>query len=326
MGGGPRPRNLRIHAAAVRYFDAVRRAGSIREASRRLNIASSAVNRQILGLEAEVGTPLFERLGTGLRLTAAGEVLARHVLTVLRDAERARSELDALDGLHIGHVDLATLEGLCHRVVPAAIAATNGSHPGVTVSTGILDTAAIPAAVLSGDADLGLAFEVRRRPELRQLAVARVGLGAVVNPDSPLAGKGRIGLRDCIGFPLILPRENFANRDQLQPLLFEAGLGDGGQFEAGSVELMKQLALAGLGVALMTRIGLEAELDAGRLLLLPLWHRRERICSELGLYGRAESRLSVAADAFAGHLVDILRQLHDSESSRQDAAPSPRSR
>jgi len=104
-------RHLRIHAAALNYFDAVRRAGSIRAAARRLNVASSAVNRQILSLEAEVGTQLFHRLPGGLKLTAAGEILAHHVITVLRDAERAESELDALHGLRAGVVELVTLEG-----------------------------------------------------------------------------------------------------------------------------------------------------------------------------------------------------------------------
>ena len=55
-------RGYRIHAAALSYFDAVRRARSIRGAARGLNVASSAVNRQVLALEAEVGEPLFERL------------------------------------------------------------------------------------------------------------------------------------------------------------------------------------------------------------------------------------------------------------------------
>ena len=65
-------RKLRIHAPAILYFDKVRRCGSFREAARSLNVASSAVNRQILKLEEELGTPLFERLPSGLRLTAAG--------------------------------------------------------------------------------------------------------------------------------------------------------------------------------------------------------------------------------------------------------------
>jgi DNA-binding transcriptional LysR family regulator len=306
-----KPGNLRIHAPAIQYFDAVRRAGSIREAARRLNVASSAVNRQVLNLEAEVGAKLFERLTSGLRLTAAGEVLAQHVMTVLRDAERAKSELDALQGLRIGHVDLVTLEGLCHRVVPEAVAAIQARQPRVTISTGILGSGDIPAAILSGDAHLGLAFEVRRRPALRQIAMARVRLGAVVSPDSPLARKASIGLQDCAGTPLILPRENFANRDQIEALLQRRSAGMRVQYEAGSVELMKQMVLRGLGIAFMTRIGLEAELDAGRLVHVPLHQDRTSIHSELGLYARADTALSAATAAFAQHLTEILAGLHE---------------
>jgi DNA-binding transcriptional LysR family regulator len=74
---------LRLHARALLYFDAIRKAGSIREAARRLHVASSAVNRQLLELEDQIGAPLFERLPAGLQLTAAGEVVARHVIVVL---------------------------------------------------------------------------------------------------------------------------------------------------------------------------------------------------------------------------------------------------
>lgn len=303
-----RPRGLRIHAPAIPYFDAVRRAGSIREAARRLNVASSAVNRQVLKLEDELGSKLFERLPGGLRLTAAGEVLARHVTTVLRDAERARGELDALQGLRTGHVELVTLEGLCHRVVPEALAALEAGQPRVTVSTGILGSAEIPAAILSGDAHLGLAFEVRRHPGLRQLAVARLGLGAVVPPDSPLARRASIGLPDCEGSPLILPRGNFANRAQVEALLH--GRAAGVRYEAGSVELMKRMVLGGLGIAFMTRAGLEAELEAGRLAHVPLRQGRTSLHSELGLYARADTALPAAASALAQHLAEAVARLH----------------
>src|SRR5258708_13787934 len=101
--------HMRIHSPAIRYFDAVRKAGSIREASRRLNVASSAVNRQILKLEAEIGAPLFDRLPGGLKLTAAGETVARHVIAVLQDLERARSDVDALSGARTGHIMVATV-------------------------------------------------------------------------------------------------------------------------------------------------------------------------------------------------------------------------
>lgn len=123
----------------------------------------------------------------------------------------------------------------------------------------------IPAAIVGGDVHLGLAFEVQRRAELRQLAVARFRLGAVVRHDSPLAGKPFVTLRDCTDQPLILPKANFANREQLHPLFFHSRLQNRGRFEAGSVELMRQLVLRGLGVAFMTRVGIEAYLDGGEL-------------------------------------------------------------
>src|ERR1700675_1447540 len=69
------------------YVDAVARYGSIRKAADTLNIASSALNRQILDLEADLGAPLFERLPRGVRVTSAGEaflVYARLVISELK--------------------------------------------------------------------------------------------------------------------------------------------------------------------------------------------------------------------------------------------------
>jgi DNA-binding transcriptional LysR family regulator len=299
-------KHLRIHAAALNYFDAVRRAGSIRAAARKLNVASSAVNRQILSLEAEIGMPLFERLPAGLKLTAAGEILAHHVITVLRDAERAEAELDALQGLRSGAVELVTLEGLCHRIVPAAIAALAVRAPRVSIGVDILRTEEIPDAVAHGDAHLGLAFEVKPRPDLRRIAVARFRLGAVVTPASPLASKASVTLNDCRDYPAVLPKRNFANRIQLHPAMFEAGMGSSGRYEAGSIELMKELVLLGLGVGFMTRVGLETELDAGRLIHVPLRRNRAPIYSELGLFARADTALPLAAEVFANGLRDAI--------------------
>ena len=298
----------RIHAAALHYFDAVRRAGSIREAARRLNVASSAVNRQILALEDEVRAPLFERLSSGLKLTAPGEVLAHHVIGVLRDAERVHSELDALKGLQGGHVELVTLEGLCHHIVPATIAAVNARYPRVTIGVGILGTDEIPAAIINGDADLGLAFEVRPRPRLRRIASAGFRLGAVMTPDSPLAGAASVSLNDLREHSVILPKANFANRGQLHPVMFRAGMIGRGRYEAGSIELMKQLVMRGLGVALMTRVGIETETADGRLVHVPLRHGRGFIQSELGLFGRAETPLPIAAEMFAHHMSVVLAE------------------
>ena len=131
--------------------------------------------------------------------------------------------------------------------------------------------------------------------------MGRFALGAVVQPNSPLATRPSIGVNDCRDHTVILPKTNFANRAQLHPVLYEAGETARERYEAGSIELMKQLVLRGLGIALMTRVGVEAELDAGRLVHVPLRHGRRHVFSELGLFARA-SALPLAASAFVEHV------------------------
>jgi DNA-binding transcriptional LysR family regulator len=63
------------HLRIIRYVDEVARSGSIRKAAVHLNVTASAVNRRIMDLEDELGTPLFERRSRGVRLTAAGDVV-----------------------------------------------------------------------------------------------------------------------------------------------------------------------------------------------------------------------------------------------------------
>ena len=86
-----------MHAVVLRYLDHVARLGSIRRAAEALNVASSAVNRQILKLEAEIVAALFERRGNGVRLTPAGLMLARRAramgtLCIANPVLEARSE------------------------------------------------------------------------------------------------------------------------------------------------------------------------------------------------------------------------------------------
>src|SRR5450830_771004 len=98
--------NTRIlQETAVRYFLEVVRRGSITEAALTLNVASSAISRQIARLEDELDTPLFERVSRGMKPNAAGELLAAHALRAQLETERIGNELLALKGLRRGEVN-----------------------------------------------------------------------------------------------------------------------------------------------------------------------------------------------------------------------------
>ncbi|WP_432697052.1 LysR family transcriptional regulator [Marinobacterium sp. YM272] len=313
---------LRIHAPAILYFDCVRRCGSFREAARVLNVASSAVNRQILKLEDELGTPLFERLPGGLQLTAAGEVFARHVLTVMQDTERVKSQLDAMKGLRSGHVELATVEGVTVDLLPVAIERMRELYPQVSVGVSIHGSTGIPETIASGNADLGLAFALQRNDNLHQLIRAHLHLGAIMRPDHPLAGAKKLRFATCAAYPLILAKPELSIAHLLAPAIAQAPNWGRPIAETGSVELAKKLTLRGDGIAFQTRIGIEEELEAGKLVHIPIINNGP-IMSDLGLYIRAQRALPVAVDAFAQILsAEIERRAQAEQEIIGDLSPA----
>ncbi|RYZ03192.1 MAG: LysR family transcriptional regulator [Comamonadaceae bacterium] len=288
---------MHIHARSLAYFDMIRRCGSIREAARRLHVASSAVNRQLLQLEGEIGSPLFERLPGGLKLTAAGELFSRHVITVLQDEQRLAGELELLKGIRRGALNLVAVEGVNADLLPAVLERMMTRYPTIQFrvrSTGSADAA---SAVVSGDADVALSFSLHRNEALRQCAMGRFQLGAVVRAGHPLAALPSVAFTECARYPLILPSAELSIHETLKPVIAHHKRALAVLLEASSLELAKSLVARGLGVTFQTRIGLEREIAERRLAFVPL-QAQARLLTELGVYVRAGRMLPAVVDAF----------------------------
>src|SRR5258708_18045489 len=156
-----------VFSPFIRYFDEAARQGSIRRAADRLNVAPSAVNRQILKLEDELGTKLFERLPRGLRLTSAGEILVTSVRRWLHEFDRARAQLEELQGLRRGHVNVAVVEGAIAEFVPGVLAEFNRAFPRISFAVDVAGSHAITRLIMSGDADNGVLFAHAAAPAPR---------------------------------------------------------------------------------------------------------------------------------------------------------------
>jgi len=90
-----------------RYIDEVAKAGSVRHAADRVNITPSALLRRIQDVEHDLGTPVFERHPSGMRLTAAGELLLGWMRSQDADLRRVYSQIAALSGMQRGEVSIA---------------------------------------------------------------------------------------------------------------------------------------------------------------------------------------------------------------------------
>src|SRR5262249_40566476 len=150
-------------------FSAVVRQGSIRAASETLHVAQSAISRQLQALEHDLGTPLFERRARGVVLTEAGQLLNVYARNAMLEIERVRSEIEALRGLHRGHVRLCTVESHIEDFLPDIIDRFRTSHPGVTfqVTTGGSDR--VVHAIRNGEADIGICFNQELAPDIRNV-------------------------------------------------------------------------------------------------------------------------------------------------------------
>src|SRR5271170_1763109 len=309
---------VRIHSPAIIYFDAVRRAGSIREAARQLNVASSAVNRQILRLEAEVGAALFDRFAGGVKLTSAGEAMARHVLVVLQDLERAQSDILGLKGARAGHVGIAAVEGVLSSLLPAAMSTLRARSPRILITAEPMGSLTISQAIADGLADVGIAFALRRRAEVRQVIVGRFKLGAIMAPQRPLARRAALSVSECFAYPVIMPSGDLSIGRLLQPALERLALNVQPIIRSSSIEFMRELAMRDIGLSFQTRIGIERQIADGRLIHVPL-EANGPIWSDLGVYVRSGRALPSALDLFLQILGEELRRRQDAEETGQGA-------
>lgn len=308
---------LRLHSAAIRYFEAVRRAGSIRAAARELNVVSSAVNRQILKLEDELGAQLFERQSSGLKLTEAGELLARHVTTTLQDASRFEDELALFKGGMRGDISVVTAEGLNHDFLPRIIEQMVATRPFVKIRVRTVPTRLIPQAIADGETDVGIGFAVSASPDIEQLAYGQFAIGVLLPPDHALAQQHPIALLDTLSFPWILGNENLAIRPLLEPTLRATGKTIPALIETGSLELMKQLTLRGVGLSFQSQFGFEDALRLGQLRHIPV-HHNGPILRDLSIHVRKGRRLSAATQAFINLAIEELESRQRQENHRAD--------
>ena len=142
--------------ASLRYAEQVVRSGSIQKAARELHVAASAINRQILQLEDELGLPMFERLPRGMRLTASGEAVIALARRWRQDERQLAAEVRRIQGVHQGLVALAAMDSMSNSVLPRLVDTLGASHPLVSLSIELATPDDAEVALIGGKADLGV--------------------------------------------------------------------------------------------------------------------------------------------------------------------------
>ena len=295
-----------VHAAALRYFQEVARQGSIRRAAGAMNVASSAINRQILKMEDGLGIKLFDRLADGVRLTQAGEILLRHVRDTLNGYEQAVAGIDGLRGVWSGHIRIATLDSLLLQILPDVLGAFAETHPEVTFSVSAKPAGEVLRKLGEGEADLGLTFVAPTGSSISEVASIAAPVGAVMTRDHRLAGRPDVALDDLLAETLLV------QQGSLNPALGASS--EFASFRARArqrvvsddIGFVKRMVRRGLGVALYTGLGFAEEVASGELAWVPV-RSAELAGLRVGLFAPTLRTPTPACHALAGAVAQRLR-------------------
>ncbi len=284
-------------AEGIEQLVAVAEFGQITVAAHHLGIPQPTLSRSLARLSAELGTPLLQRDGRGVRLTRHGDVLAasaRRALDELLAGVRAvRAESDP----RTGTVILGFLHSLGPLVIPALLRGFRQDHPAVMVRL-IQDSAdKLIRLIPTGAADLVLAAPIPlAHAQLESTPLAKQPLMLLVPRQHPLAGRPSVRLTDLAGQDLITLAAGYGVRTITDQLLKAAGVPLRYAFESQEMTTAAGLVAAGLGIAVLPP-GNEVA-GTKQLALLDVGASRT-----LSLAWSAERELSPPARALRDHLI-----------------------
>ncbi|KRC86453.1 HTH-type transcriptional regulator GltC [compost metagenome] len=297
-----------LQEISLRYFVEVVRTGSVSEAAARLDVAPSAVSRQIARMERELGTLLFERRARGMMPNAAGELLAAHAKRMQQDVERVSGEILALRGLRQGHVRIVSTEGYASEFVPAAIAAFRHHYAGIRFSLDVCSQQEIPQRIRDGVADIGVTLSLTSQRDIRVEMRVPAPVRAILAADHPLAGRRDLSLAQLTAYPLALPSADSTLRQLIDISCSRQQLPCEPVFTSRSIDALVGFASAGGGVAFCGELAIRNRLRWGNIVAVPLRDREmnERHFEVQTLAGRL---LPEAAKAFIASVGEALEPL-----------------
>jgi LysR family nitrogen assimilation transcriptional regulator len=287
----------------LEYFVDTAEMGSLSKAAIVLNIAQSALSRQIRLLEADLHVTLMLRNGRGVVLTEAGKRLFDHSIAILQLVSRVREDIDATRDEPVGSIvvglpptlgrmlTLPLVEGFKQVFPKARLAIVEGlsTHLAEWVSTGRVD--------------IGVLHNPEFQPSIEIIPVLQEPLVLVSPADGKPAMKSPVNFSELVNYPLIVPERTHAIRKLIETQAALTGLKLQIAWEISSVRSIIDLVRAGHGHAVLSRNAIKNEPRPEVFSVRPL--ENPELLSTLCLAISAHKPIT----PLTKHVMDLLRAL-----------------
>jgi DNA-binding transcriptional LysR family regulator len=248
----------------LEILQAIAETGSFTACGRKLNVSQSAISRQILLLEEELGEPLFLRVGRQVRMTPAAESLVQLGQRVFLDVRETVGAITDRTRELRGTLRLSGGMTVCMYVFPPLLKHLRRVHPHLDVRLTVAMAGRSVQEIRGGRVDAGLLTLPVVESDLVTVPVLREELLLVTTPTHPLARRRKVSPKDLAGLPFILFEVGSATRKVIDNFFASENLEPTVLMDTENVEIIKAMVKTGQGVGIVPYQAVAREVKAGQ--------------------------------------------------------------
>ena len=259
-------RTLNLHQLAT--FQAVAKHRSYVRAAEELHFSQPAVSAQIRHLEESLGVKLFDQIGRKTHLTQAGEELYLYSQKIFSVIDETMDVMEALRSPYYGRLSVGADTTVGSYVIPGLLGKFRQIYPQVEILLQVLNRASLLEAIFNNRVELAVMGSVPDDAPVEIEPFAFNPLVLVAAPTHRLAGLKNVPIEEVGREHFLLREQGSGTRAALEKALEDAGLPLQVSMQVGNNSAIKQGVVAGLGIALISRVAIDMELETNRLVIL----------------------------------------------------------
>jgi LysR family cyn operon transcriptional activator len=280
----------------IQYFMAVAAQQNFSRAAEHVHISQPSLSVQIGGLEQELGTRLFDRLGRKVVLTQAGELFRVHAERALRELEQAAHVVHELHGSKRGRLVVGALSTVNSYLITPLVTKFKQRFPDVQLQVHAQPSSEVVEGLLAHRLDLGICLLPLTHPQVTVIPLLEERL-SLVAPAGMKIEKKRMRMQDLAPLPLVLMPADYCLRKMVETECAKSRVHPNVVLEMSSPEGILEAVAKGTGATILPELYVRSRLSGGNLQLVDLYDPTPR--HGVGLAFLTKRYRSLAAEEFA---------------------------
>jgi len=235
----------------LRYFLAVLDEGNFTRAATKCFVSQPSLSAQIIKLEDELGSKLFDRLGRKVEPTASGVRFAVRARAILMEAENAKKEISDVEGEVTGSIAIGVTPSVAPFFLPAIIRSCREKYPDLKIKVEENLRLHLLEALTEGGIEIAVSSFGGGYPHISAEPLLQESLFLAVKKDHPLAKVEKVSIRDFKDEPLVILGESGSLSEKVIELFGRNEVEPNIVAVCSQVRTAKELVEAGLGVAVL---------------------------------------------------------------------------